>query len=125
MARRTPERQADEPWTPLVPILFRRGVMRISYDEDLKGRAVIDGTGRVVGHIDGLLVDGESWRVEAFRVRLRRDAAEQIGAEHRLLQAATLEIPIALVHAAGDAVILNVPASALRELNASGAASTH
>jgi sporulation protein YlmC with PRC-barrel domain len=99
--------------------------MRISYDEDLKGRAVIDGTGRVVGHIDGLLVDGESWRVEAFRVRLRRDAAEQIGAEHRLLQAATLEIPIALVHAAGDAVILNVPAAALRELSASGAASAH
>jgi sporulation protein YlmC with PRC-barrel domain len=94
--------------------------MRISYDEDLKGRAVIDGTGRVVGNIDGVLVDGQSWRVEAFRVRLRRDAAEQIGAEHRLLQAAVVEIPISLVHAAGDAVILNVPTSALRELGPSG-----
>jgi len=94
--------------------------MRISYDEDLKGRAVIDGTGRVVGNVDGVLVDSQSWRVEAFRVRLRRDAAEQIGAERRLLQASVVEIPISLVHAAGDAVILNVPTAALRELAPSG-----
>jgi sporulation protein YlmC with PRC-barrel domain len=90
--------------------------MRIAYDEDLKGRAVIDHTGRVVGEVDGLLIDGQSWRVEAFRVKLRRDAAEQIGAEHRRFQSASLEIPVSLVHAAGDAVILNVPTTALREL---------
>jgi sporulation protein YlmC with PRC-barrel domain len=90
--------------------------MRISYDEDLKGRAVIDGSGRVVGAVDGVLVDSQSWRVEAFRVRLRRDAAEQIGADHGMFQAATVEIPVTLVHAAGDAVILNVPTTALREL---------
>jgi sporulation protein YlmC with PRC-barrel domain len=100
--------------------------MRICYDEDLKGRAVIDGTGRVVGAIEGLLVDSQSWRVEAFRVRLRREAAEQIGAEHRVFQAATVEIPVSLVHAAGDAVILNVPTTALRELRpAEEAAATH
>jgi sporulation protein YlmC with PRC-barrel domain len=100
--------------------------MRISYDEDLRGRAVIDGSGRVVGAVEALLLDSQSWRVEAFRVRLRRDAAEQIGVEHRLLQAATIEIPISLVHAAGDAVILNVPTTALRELRpAEEAAQTH
>jgi sporulation protein YlmC with PRC-barrel domain len=90
--------------------------MRISYDDDLKGRAVIDGSGRVVGVVDGVLVDSQSWRVEAFRVRLKREAAAQVGAEHRLLQAASLEIPVSLVHAAGDAVILNVPTTALRDL---------
>jgi sporulation protein YlmC with PRC-barrel domain len=90
--------------------------MRISYEADLKGRAVIDGTGRVVGTLDGLMVDSQSWRVEAFRVRLRRDAAEQIGAEHRVFQSAIIDVPVSLVHAAGDAVILNVPTTALREL---------
>ncbi len=90
--------------------------MRISFDEELRGRAVIDGTGRAIGEVDGLLIDGQTWRVEAFRVRLRREAAEQLGATHRVFQAATIEIPVALVHAAGDAVILNVPTSALREL---------
>jgi sporulation protein YlmC with PRC-barrel domain len=90
--------------------------MRIGYEGELKGRSVIDGTGRVVGVVDGLMIDSESWRVEAVRVRLRRDAAEQLGATTRFFQSATLEIPIALVHAAGDAVILNVPTTALREL---------
>lgn len=91
--------------------------MRISFDEDLRGRAVIDGTGRVVGNVDGVMIDSETWRVEAFRVKLRRDAADQIGAAHRMFQAAALEIPVELVHAAGDAVILNVPTAALRELS--------
>jgi sporulation protein YlmC with PRC-barrel domain len=98
--------------------------MRIAYEEDLKGRAVIDGTGRVIGAVDGLLIDGASWRVEAFRVRLRRDAAEQLGTPSRLFQSATVEIPIALVHAAGDAVILNVPTTALRELKPAQVAET-
>jgi hypothetical protein len=77
---------------------------------------VIDHTRRVIGAIDGLLIDGLSWRVEAFRVKLRSDAAEELGISHDLLHAATLEVPISLVHAAGDAVILNVPNAALREL---------
>ena len=76
---------------------------------------------------------GRSWRravgivafgreVEFFYDRriLGFDAADQIGAERRLLQAATVEIPVSLVHAAGDAVILNVPTAALRELAPSG-----
>jgi len=92
--------------------------MRISWDEDLKGRAVIDGTGNVVGDVEGLLLDSKSWRVEAFKVKLRREAAELLGAAHRMFQAASLEIPLDLVHAAGDAVILNVPISALKELRA-------
>lgn len=90
--------------------------MRISYEDDLRGRSVIDGSGRVIGSIEGLLVDSQSWRVEAFRVKLRRDTAEQLGAVHRVFQSATIEIPLDLVHAAGDAVILNVPTTALREL---------
>ena len=90
--------------------------MRISFENDLKGRAVIDGSGRVIGVIDGLLIDSQSWRVEAFHVKLRREVADQIEAEHRVFHAAGVEIPIDIVHAAGDAVILNVPTSALREL---------
>jgi sporulation protein YlmC with PRC-barrel domain len=90
--------------------------MRIEYEVELRGRSVIDGTGRVIGAVDGLMIDSESWRVEAVRVRLRRDAAMQLGATPRFFQSATLEIPVELVHAAGDAVILNVPTTALREL---------
>jgi sporulation protein YlmC with PRC-barrel domain len=90
--------------------------MRISYEDDLKGRSVIDHTGMIIGSVDALLIDGQTWRVEAMKVKLNREAADQIGAEHRVFQPATMEIPISLVHAAGDAVILNVPATALRDL---------
>jgi len=83
---------------------------------------VLDGSGRVVGEKDGLVVDSASWRVEAVRVKLRRDAADQVGADRSLFHAASLEIPIDLVHAAGDAVILNVPTTALKDLRPAAAA---
>lgn len=90
--------------------------MRISYEDQLRGRSILDGTGRVIGTVEGLLLNGQSWQVEALQVKLRKDAADQIGATHRMFQSAVLEVPIALVHAAGDAVILNVPTTALRQL---------
>lgn len=90
--------------------------MRISYEEDLRGRAVLDGSGRVVGDVEGLLIDNATWRVEGLRVKLRRDAADQVGAGHSIFHAASLEIPVELVHAAGDAVILNVATTKLKDL---------
>ena len=90
--------------------------MRIFYEQDLKGRAVLDGSGRVVGEVDGLLVDNATWRVDALRVKLRRDAADQMGAGRSMFHAASVDVPVELVHAAGDAVILNVATTALRDL---------
>jgi sporulation protein YlmC with PRC-barrel domain len=94
--------------------------MRVSYETELKGRTVIDSAGAVVGSIDDVLVDGVSWRVDAFRVRLRRDAADQVGVRPRLFRDATVVVPVGLVHAAGDAIILNVAIESLRELDAAG-----
>jgi sporulation protein YlmC with PRC-barrel domain len=90
--------------------------MRISVEDDLRGRTVIDGDGRAIGLVDGVLVDSQSWRVEAFRVKLRREAAEEVGMAYRVFGGTALDLPITLVHAAGDAIILNVPTSALRDL---------
>lgn len=92
--------------------------MRMSYEAELKGRTVIDSGGAVVGAVDDVLVDGVSWRVDAFRVRLRREAADQVGVRQRLFREANVIVPIGLVHAAGDAIILNVELGSLRELDA-------
>jgi sporulation protein YlmC with PRC-barrel domain len=97
--------------------------MRISLEQDLRGRTVIDGEGRAVGAVDDVMVDGRSWRIEAFRVKLRRELAAQIGVERSAFRPAFLDIPVEMVHAAGDAVILNVPMSALHELQTAEAAS--
>jgi sporulation protein YlmC with PRC-barrel domain len=88
----------------------------------LKGRTVIDGGGRAIGLVEDVLVDGVTWRVEAFQVKLRREAAGEIGVDRGAFRSALIEVPVEMVHAAGDAVILNVPAASLRELRAAAEA---
>lgn len=94
--------------------------MRVSYGAELEGRTVIDSAGAPVGVVDDVLVDGVSWRVDAFRVRLAGDAASRVGVRAKPLGDATVIVPIGLVHAAGDAIILNVAIESLRELDAAG-----
>src|SRR5688500_15860605 len=86
---------------------------RMALDE-LPGRSVLDSTGRVIGKVERAMVDMESWAVESLRVRLRRDAASELGLASGTFQAATLDVPTGLVLAASDAVILR---AALEELH--------
>jgi sporulation protein YlmC with PRC-barrel domain len=96
-------------------------VMRITPMEQMKGKTVLDDTGRVVGTLDDILIDSESLDVTGFRLRLKREVAKDIGAESRLFQGAVLELPRDIVRGAADAVILSVPLARLRELAAPGA----
>lgn len=88
--------------------------MRLSFHEDLRGRTVIDAAARAIGEVEALFLDPETWRVDALRVRLRREVADQLGVPRGLLHGATIEVPTALVGAVGDAVSLRVPAAELR-----------
>lgn len=94
--------------------------MRVSYEAEMKGRTVIDSAGAVVGLVDDVFIDGVSWRLDALRVKLRREAADQVGVRTGLFREATVVVPLGLVHAAGDAIILNVEVASLRELDAAG-----
>lgn len=88
--------------------------MRIVYDESLRGRTVIDARGSAVGEVEALLVDTETWRADALRVRLRRDAAERIGVPHGAFRAATALVPTAIIQGVSDTVVLRVDTDALR-----------
>ena len=90
--------------------------MRIVYEEALSGRSVIDSTGRSIGEVIALLIDAETWRIEALRVKLHRDVTEEIGASHGTFRAARLDIPTAFIHNVSDAVVLSGPIGALRTL---------
>ncbi len=83
--------------------------------ESLKGRTVIASDGLAIGEIDNLFLEGTDWRVSSVRVRLRREVADRLGAEHSMFRSGFLEIPIRMVQSVGDAVILSVPADALRQ----------
>lgn len=83
-------------------------------DESLRGRTVLSGDGIAVGDVARLIVDPTNLRIEAIQVKLRRDAAERIGAPRGLFRAHTIDIPAEQVQSIGDAVILAVPLEALR-----------
>jgi sporulation protein YlmC with PRC-barrel domain len=88
--------------------------MRVLISRDLEGRTVIDGAGRAVGTIEHVLVDTEGWAVAGFRVKLRREIADELGESHGAFRSATIDVPIQAVHAAGDAVILQIPVAGIR-----------
>jgi sporulation protein YlmC with PRC-barrel domain len=72
----------------------------------LRGRKVLDITGKVLGRIGHLLVDTETWAIGTFELRLRRATAQELGLRWSIFRIPVLEVPTGLVMAAGDAVIL-------------------
>ena len=90
--------------------------MRAVYEESLSGRSVIDSSGRSVGEVVGLLIDSETWRIEALRVKLHKDVTEEIGASHGTFRAARLDVPTAFIHNVSDAVVLSGPIGTLQTL---------
>lgn len=89
--------------------------MRLS-DENLKGRTVIGADGRAVGEVGTLFVNSDSWQVESFRVALRKDVADELGASRTMFHGGSMEIPTRLVQSVGDALVLAVPVEGLREV---------
>lgn len=89
--------------------------MALTVSNDFKEKTVIDGGGNVVGSVDELLIDPETWRVEGLRVKLLSEIADQLGEARGTFKAALIDVPIAAVGAAGQAVILTVQVGSLRQ----------
>jgi sporulation protein YlmC with PRC-barrel domain len=89
--------------------------MRVS-DEDLRDMTVIGADGHVVGEVSALVLDLATWAVAALCVKLRREAAERLGASHSVFRAGTVDIPIHMVQSVGDAIVLSTAADELRAL---------
>lgn len=83
-------------------------------DESLRGRTVLSGDGVAIGDVARLILDPSNLRIEAIQVKLRKDAAERLGASRGWFRAHMIDIPAEQVQSIGDAVILTVPLEALR-----------
>ncbi len=90
--------------------------MRAFYEEALYGRSVIDSAGRVIGALEGLTIDTESWRVEAIRVKLRKEVTKEIGTSHSTFRAARQDVPVDFIRSVSDTLILKGLASSLPTL---------
>jgi sporulation protein YlmC with PRC-barrel domain len=89
--------------------------MRLS-DKTLVGLTVVTADGQALGEVAVLFIDSQAWQVEAFQVKLRRGAAEQLGASRTLFHAGTIEIPIRIVQSVSDAVVLSVSVKELHQV---------
>ncbi len=92
--------------------------MRIS-DSELRGRTVIGSDGQALGEVSALYLESDTWRLETVKVKLRKAAADQIGATHsffRGIRAGSFEFPARLIQSIGDAVVLSVPLEELRRI---------
>ncbi len=69
----------------------------------------------MVGEAATVCIDTQSWRVESVRVKLRKEVADQVGAERSLFQAGFVEIPVSKIQSVGDALLLSVSVSGLHE----------
>jgi sporulation protein YlmC with PRC-barrel domain len=87
--------------------------MRKGYEDEIKGRTVIDGEGRAIGEVVAVFIDTESWSIDRLRVKVRRDVAKDLELEHRALRGSFLDLPTAILQAATDTILLRVP---IREL---------
>ena len=84
--------------------------------ENLNGRTVIASDGTRVGDVAALFVESTTWCVESIQVKLRKEVADELGAEHSWFSAGTLEIPVRFVQSVGDTLVLLIPAGGLRDV---------
>jgi len=83
-------------------------------DEDLRGRTTISAEGQVIGEVIAVLFDSRAWRVESLRIKLRKEIADQLGVDRNVFRAGALEIPVRMVQAVGDTVVLSIAVDGLR-----------
>ena len=88
--------------------------MKILREDAVRGRSVIDSTGRTVGEVDSLIVETDTWTVEAVRIKLHRDVSKELGLPREVFRAARLDVPTREVSAFADTVLLAIPIGALR-----------
>ncbi|WP_373046947.1 PRC-barrel domain-containing protein [Vulgatibacter sp.] len=90
--------------------------MRLS-DDDLHGRSVIAADGMAIGELSVFYFDSDTWQVQSCEVKLRKDAAERLGAERSMFRGpGTIEIPTRLIRSVGDAILLSVTIDELRQV---------
>ena len=75
-------------------------------DDDIRGRTIIAADGQRIGEVTALFLDSASWRVESLQAKLRKDIADELGADHSWYHAGAIEIPVRMIQSVGDTVVL-------------------
>ncbi|MBF5045470.1 PRC-barrel domain containing protein [Aggregicoccus sp. 17bor-14] len=82
------------------------------------GRTVVAAGGESLGTVEGLVIDSESWKVEALQLKLASETADRVGAYWNYFHAGRLEVPTRLVSSVSDSVLLSASVDELGRLQA-------
>lgn len=77
---------------------------------------MISAEGQVIGEVSGVLLDSSTWSVEALQIKLGKEIADRLGVDRTVFRAGALEIPVRMVQAVGDTVVLSIAVSGLHQL---------
>lgn len=91
--------------------------MRLRFRDQLRGRSVIDAAGNVIGEIDDVVIDSDSWTVSALRIRLKRETAAAMGVKTGAFRSALFDVTSEAVRGVAETVVLN---RSLRDLLPTG-----
>lgn len=82
----------------------------------LKGKKVVGSEGYILGEIDDLYVDLETWQATAFYVNLSNDAIAELGFKKSRLHKIVICLPTKLIKAVGDIVTLTQPLRNVKDI---------
>ena len=82
----------------------------------LKGKKVVGTEGYILGEVDGIDIDLDTWQANAFYVNLSSEARAELNFEKSFLRKITVCLPTQLISAVGDVITLKEPVSSLEDI---------
>ncbi|MFB3888520.1 MAG: PRC-barrel domain-containing protein [Candidatus Bathyarchaeia archaeon] len=82
----------------------------------LNGKKVVGSDGHVVGEVEGMDVDLNTWQATGLLLVLTDDATVELGFKKPLLSKVTVSMPTRIIKAIGEVINLGEPLKNLKEL---------
>jgi sporulation protein YlmC with PRC-barrel domain len=86
----------------------------------LDGKKVVGTEGYILGEVDGIDIDLNTWQANAFFVSLSDEAASELGVKKPFLSKITVCLPTQLVKAVGEVITLKEPIRNLDDIEEKG-----
>ncbi len=87
--------------------------MEVVYWGYLQSKDVLDGTGRYVGRLRGIMID-DKWTIPAAIIEVNHDILDELGIETSIFDVALVNLPTEYVKNVGDVVQLTDDVASLK-----------
>ena len=84
--------------------------------EEIVGKRVIDKKARLLGKVNGVEVDAKAMKITHFYLDVDKDAVNDLGLKKMMMGGVKAVVPIEMVDAISDSILLNGIISELRNI---------